>query len=596
MVQLLTVVLMCHVASSYGFKMTVNLSDPSVPFEKFWTHTGFSPIDSTTEAAESLLLSKDERVNLALISALPNRAITHVRIHWLLNLLSKSPSGYDWSKFDNLLDWITAHDLLLIFEVMGKPNGLSKDKIDWNQLCAQITDHVKERYGIDVIRQWIFELWNEPDLKQYNILNFTLEDYKDYARSCIDGIRSSLPTAKIGGPAGLFKNPAKHKLCWGYLDECNSLQNRCRIDFISFHKKSFPYDLAREVNETMNTLKEKFKNLADLQFFNSESDLMTGWWKPASWRGDVSYAAGVAKLVDLLIPLNARGTKLMISNDNGFLNVFPEFFSQRTLLTRFNSTSPDSNQFIKKPVYIATGMLSFMAGRIIKKCSRKNSSFSVLPSVDQAENPTLAVLLLTNYEHKKHANNFSRFDVEIILPPFWQKARFSLHVLSNTLAHPRKVWKSHGKMEFPPTETREEMRKSEGPHLVLSGEVSRGMKLRWKFPSPSVGILQICSSKIEKPGKPYLLRALNISFSEVLLTWKDVDSRCISTYEIEYRHEDSNEVEPFKRINMQDQIFCSFQHVNYSGQNEENVRGYYRVRAISMWGTPGPYSSTLPYG
>lgn len=31
------------------------------------------------------------------------------------------------------------------------------------------------RYGYDEVQKWRFETMNEPDLKQYNFLNFTLQ-------------------------------------------------------------------------------------------------------------------------------------------------------------------------------------------------------------------------------------------------------------------------------------------------------------------------------------------------------------------------------------------------------------------------------------
>lgn len=31
------------------------------------------------------------------------------------------------------------------------------------------------RYGVESVKKWKFETWNEPDLKGYNLLNFTVE-------------------------------------------------------------------------------------------------------------------------------------------------------------------------------------------------------------------------------------------------------------------------------------------------------------------------------------------------------------------------------------------------------------------------------------
>lgn len=52
----------------------------------------------------------------------------------------------------------------------------------------------------------------------------------------------------------------------------------------------------------------------------------------------------------------------LFSNDNGFLSYNPHFFTQRTLLARFqmNNTEPHHVQFIRKPVYSAMGLLSYL--------------------------------------------------------------------------------------------------------------------------------------------------------------------------------------------------------------------------------------------
>ena len=52
----------------------------------------------------------------------------------------------------------------------------------------------------------------------------------------------------------------------------------------------------------------------------------------------------------------------LLSNDNGFLSYNPHFFTQRTLLARFqmNNTKPAHVQFIRKPVYSVMGMLSHL--------------------------------------------------------------------------------------------------------------------------------------------------------------------------------------------------------------------------------------------
>lgn len=58
------------------------------------------------------------------------------------------------------------------------------------------------------------------------------------------------------------------------------------------------------------------------------------------WRGDVRYAAMVVKVI--IDHYNKFISELgidveVLSNDNGFLNYYPYYFTQRTLLTRCES-------------------------------------------------------------------------------------------------------------------------------------------------------------------------------------------------------------------------------------------------------------------
>uniref|UniRef100_A0A0A9XXG0 Alpha-L-iduronidase n=1 Tax=Lygus hesperus TaxID=30085 RepID=A0A0A9XXG0_LYGHE len=405
-----------NVQSLSSSPLVIDLNAPCKKIDRFWTHTGFSPLDSSYGATQSLLLSKDEKINLALISALPNRSISHVRIHWLLNLVYKKNLKYDWSKLDEILDWIVTLKLNMIFEIMGLPQSdSSPHSLNWSEFCSELANHIVARYGQEVVKNWIFELWNEPDLKQYNIANFTTESYLHYAKSCIDGIRSQLPNALIGGPAGLFKNTTNHKLCWGFLEECNSLRNRCNIDFISFHKKAFPEDLLAESLKLALSIQREFPTLWKLPFFNSEADLMSGWWKPRGWRGDVYYAASIVQVVHLFILNNLQNLFMGISNDNGFLNMSPFFFDQRTLLTRFNMSFSNCTQFFKKPVYVATALLGKLENNVVSIGSDSNSSLSGIPSINSCKNASSSTVILTTLGQ---GNPITK-SIEIVFPFSW---------------------------------------------------------------------------------------------------------------------------------------------------------------------------------
>lgn len=52
--------------------------------KRFWTNTGFSPLEDDPKFFESI----DLNMNLEIIGSLPNNGLKNVRIHWLLDLLS----------------------------------------------------------------------------------------------------------------------------------------------------------------------------------------------------------------------------------------------------------------------------------------------------------------------------------------------------------------------------------------------------------------------------------------------------------------------------------------------------------------------------
>lgn len=89
------------------------------------------------------------------------------------------------------------------FELMGIPKGYSElpcRKTFWTDLVQQLVERYTglleigiptitvercdknmllylsypDRYGLQYVAGWRFETWNEPDLRSYNLLNFTV--------------------------------------------------------------------------------------------------------------------------------------------------------------------------------------------------------------------------------------------------------------------------------------------------------------------------------------------------------------------------------------------------------------------------------------
>ncbi len=75
------------------------------------------------------------------------------------------------------------------------PTDLSK----WSRLVKRFVEHCVERYGIEEVKKWYFEVWNEPNLGYF--FNGTLEDYLSLYRISAEAVKSVHEDLKIGGPA-----------------------------------------------------------------------------------------------------------------------------------------------------------------------------------------------------------------------------------------------------------------------------------------------------------------------------------------------------------------------------------------------------------
>lgn len=70
----------------------------------------------------------------------------------------------------------------------------------WHDLVKAFTQHVVDRYGLDEVNKWYFEVWNEPNLTN-GFFDGTKSDYFELYRISADAVKSVSPTLKAGGPA-----------------------------------------------------------------------------------------------------------------------------------------------------------------------------------------------------------------------------------------------------------------------------------------------------------------------------------------------------------------------------------------------------------
>jgi xylan 1,4-beta-xylosidase len=74
-----------------------------------------------------------------------------------------------------------------------------KEDGEWSKLICLFTEHLIERYGVEEVRQWFFEVWNEPNLNFF--FDGTQEEYFHLYEITARVIKDVEPSLKVGGPA-----------------------------------------------------------------------------------------------------------------------------------------------------------------------------------------------------------------------------------------------------------------------------------------------------------------------------------------------------------------------------------------------------------
>lgn len=126
-----------------------------------------------------------------------------------------------------------------------------KDYKQWATLIDRLVRHWIDRYGEREVEQWLFEVWNEPNLK--NFWSGNQRDYFRLYRYTAEAVKKISASLKVGGPA-----TARSEWIEEFVDFCE--RNRVPLDFVSTHY--YPNDCFEGDAET------------EVQLFKSQRGIM----------------------------------------------------------------------------------------------------------------------------------------------------------------------------------------------------------------------------------------------------------------------------------------------------------------------------------
>lgn len=123
-----------------------------------------------------------------------------------------------------------------------------KDYDKWYGLVSEFTRHLIERYGVEEVKGWYFELWNEPDISYWHGTNEDFNKLYDYTAAAVKDV---LPELRVGGPSVTTptyrQNSAELLDC--FLNHCRNGVNYktgeqgTPLDFLTFHVKGGGYPM-----------------------------------------------------------------------------------------------------------------------------------------------------------------------------------------------------------------------------------------------------------------------------------------------------------------------------------------------------------------
>ncbi|MDE5995383.1 MAG: xylann 1,4-beta-xylosidase [Eubacterium sp.] len=134
-------------------------------------------------------------------------------------------------------------------------NGCPPTDYDkWHYLVNETVKHLTERYGIDEVKSWYFEVWNEPNLGSF--FRGTQEEYFKLYEVSVDAVKSVCNDYRVGGPS---TSGADFREGLGYLkafvDFCN--RKKLPVDFFSAHPYPTCWALDEEGTEHMGYISKE---------------------------------------------------------------------------------------------------------------------------------------------------------------------------------------------------------------------------------------------------------------------------------------------------------------------------------------------------
>jgi len=195
--------------------IAIDASGPSHPFPHYW--------EQMFGSGRAILTLRDSwRRDLREVKQITG--LQYVRFHAIFHdevgVYDEDKDGrpiYNFSYVDQIYDGLLANGVKPFVELSFMPYKLAarpdiqafwyrpnvappKDYAKWDDMITQFTRHLVDRYGIDEIASWYFEVWNEPNIDFWKGAP-RQESYFELYDHTARAIKSVNRRLRVGGPS-----------------------------------------------------------------------------------------------------------------------------------------------------------------------------------------------------------------------------------------------------------------------------------------------------------------------------------------------------------------------------------------------------------
>ena len=379
---------------------------------KFWNHCLFHPTDAIEDPWGKRIIDRFAK----------DKSIGTIRIYAMLeDIVYTDESGellYDFRINDLRLDYLVENgfDLLIAYASMpsciadnnsalssvsknktrykGKMFNTSrpKDYALWEEVCYQYTKHLIDRYGIERVKNWRMQCFNEADVACFFMSDykapenneFRAQEYAKLYEYFQKGIRRASEEVVLGGPAmALASNAPFLETLLNHVKE-----NNLKMDFISIHTYGTnPWEIKKcntefttdSIIKIYNTYMETIKKCG----FEHLPIIIDEWGMASHGYFNVEecpkfmdretevFSAYFTRLIYAFLENNIDIDKLMICL-SGQHEMITDFSGFRNFFTL---------NFIAKPIYNAYLLSSKLYTNILS-IEKDNDNLFVIPTAD----------------------------------------------------------------------------------------------------------------------------------------------------------------------------------------------------------------------